>query len=685
MTDLEGEAVLRIRVDDSDVEPGAKSAGKKAGDTAGGGFKSGFTSSLKGLAGIAAGVVATGAAVSFFKGAVDGAQESRRVFRVTEATIKATGGAANVTAQQVSDLAGALSEATGQDDELIQSGANLLLTFKNVRNEVGKNNDIFNQATEAALDLSAAGLGSVKSASLQLGKALNDPLKGISALSRSGVTFTAQQKEQITALVESGDVLKAQKIILGEVQAQVGGVARATAESTDRAGVAFGNLQEQIGGLLLPAVDAAAALFADVLAPAIGDGITALSNLGPVFSTIRDTVVSFVSGIGGPDGIGGVTDGFTALAATIGGTFTTVVLPALLDVFGYVQSEVLPVVSDLVGVVITELVPAFLSLAGFIYGTLYPAIIGVVTAVARNLRPVLDALFTVIRDSIIPTFKSLVSTFREDLLPALAPIIQRVVQVTGVLLKVASAVLGKVLPVVVRFAGFLIRNLVPFLAQVIVIVTKVIGVLFNLGASLVRAAARVVGFGKGLVSLVKDGLNLVFSTIAALPGRILGLAGKFLNVGKSIIRAFVDGLKNAGGVVGGIAGNVWDALRGLLNSAIDRINAALEFRISLPGPDVTINPPNIQRLARGTQSFGGGLALVGEVGPELVGLPRGSSVTTAADTRRLLDPDVLAAAFVRVLREAGITGGPDVKVYVPTGDPEAIAVSVVNALAAAAG
>jgi phage-related minor tail protein len=133
------------------------------------------------------------------------ARESEKVGKTTAQVIKATGGAAKVSAEQVGDLAQAISEKAGMDDEAVQTGANLLLTFKNVRNEAGQGADIFNRATAAAVDLSAAGFGSVDSSAKMLGKALNDPVQGISALSRAGVTFTASQKETIKKMAETSD------------------------------------------------------------------------------------------------------------------------------------------------------------------------------------------------------------------------------------------------------------------------------------------------------------------------------------------------------------------------------------------------------------------------------------------------------------------------------------------------
>jgi hypothetical protein len=133
----------------------------------GGSFASFGKTAAKGLAvGIAAGGVALAA---FGKSAIDQAREAQKVAGQTEAVIKSTGGAAKVTAGQVADLADALSMKAGIDDEAIQSGENMLLTFRNIRNEAGKGNKIFDQATKASLDLSVAMGKDLKSSSLMVG------------------------------------------------------------------------------------------------------------------------------------------------------------------------------------------------------------------------------------------------------------------------------------------------------------------------------------------------------------------------------------------------------------------------------------------------------------------------------------------------------------------------------------
>ena len=157
--------------------------------------------------------------------------EAENALAQTEARLKSTGGVANVTANDVTTLAGRLQALTGIQDDVIQGGQNVLLTFTNVRNEVGRGNDIFNRATRSSLDLSVAFGKDLQGSAIMLGKALNDPIRGITALGRAGVQFTADQKEQIKTFVESGRTLEAQKIILSELDKQVGGASAAAGDT----------------------------------------------------------------------------------------------------------------------------------------------------------------------------------------------------------------------------------------------------------------------------------------------------------------------------------------------------------------------------------------------------------------------------------------------------------------------
>lgn len=194
-------------------------------------------------------LVAGTAAVGFAATSVKAFMESQNVMAQTNAVIKSTGGVAGVSAKQVNDLAASLQKVTKFSDETIQQGENLLLTFT----KIGK--DIFPEATEVMLNMSQALGQDVKNSAIQLGKALQDPILGVTALRRVGVNFNDAQKEVIKNLVDTGRSAEAQRIILNELQVEFGNSARAAGETfAGRLAIlknTFNNVQEGIGQFLV--------------------------------------------------------------------------------------------------------------------------------------------------------------------------------------------------------------------------------------------------------------------------------------------------------------------------------------------------------------------------------------------------------------------------------------------------
>jgi hypothetical protein len=176
----------------------------------------------------------------------------------TAQTITTMGNAANISAGEVEALAGRLESLTAVEAESIQEGANLLLTFGNIRDELGAGNDIFSQATEIMVDMGVAlKRGPVDTATM-LGKALNDPIVGITALRKVGVSFTESQVEQVRALQNTGDLMSAQKLILEELQRQYGGSGAAYAATftgqLELMGHELGTIGEEATMAVMPAL-----------------------------------------------------------------------------------------------------------------------------------------------------------------------------------------------------------------------------------------------------------------------------------------------------------------------------------------------------------------------------------------------------------------------------------------------
>lgn len=325
----------------------------KVGDSAdrSGRKVSGFGSSFANLGkAVAVGAAALGVgAIALGKGFYNAAIESAKVTAQTEAVIKSMGGVAGVTANQVADLAEALSMQTGVDDELIQSGQNVLLTFANVRNEAGKGPKTFDRATKAALDMSVALGTDVSSAAMQLGKALNDPTDGLAKLTRSGIQFTDQQKEQIKAMQEAGDIAGAQSVMLDELERQFGGSAEAQATAGDQLKVVWGNLQETIGNGLVPVVEQAATWLTTALPAALDVGSRAFESARPYLENIRAAFEAVVN-----DGLEGLSgwwsrngDNVVTWFANVGAVLRDDVAPALQATGGFIKDDVYPALRDM--------------------------------------------------------------------------------------------------------------------------------------------------------------------------------------------------------------------------------------------------------------------------------------------------------------------------------------------------
>jgi hypothetical protein len=198
--------------------------------------------------GVAFGAAAVGGLVLTIKNTI----EQEKVLAQLEARVRSTGGAAGFTSGALAQMAGDLQKVSTFGDEAIISMQSVLLTFTQVRG------DEFKGASQAILDMSTALGMDLKSAALQVGKALNDPILGVSALARAGVQLTASQKEAVKSLVEVGDVAGAQRIILKELETQFGGAAAAARNTLGGALVslknAFGDLFE-VPSLISPITD----------------------------------------------------------------------------------------------------------------------------------------------------------------------------------------------------------------------------------------------------------------------------------------------------------------------------------------------------------------------------------------------------------------------------------------------
>lgn len=554
------------------VLPSAKGFGRSLDSQIGGDVKSSgsrmgkvFGSAMKvGLLAAGAGLVAVGGA---FAGAVKAAAESEKITAQTAAVLKSTGGAANVSAKQVQNLGNEISAYSGLADESVRESQNMLLTFTKVRNEAGKGNDVFTQATKSIADMSVALGTDMKSSSLQVGKALNDPVKGVTALTRSGVSFTQQQKDQIEAMQESGDMLGAQKMILGELETQFGGAAKA-AGSTFSGAVnklknAFGDTLRDAVMPMLPALTSMTESFAKHLPGAMQTVIGFFGRLVDYIRPAFDTLRGMFSGGAGGGIVASIKSSFLPVLQTAADTFRNVILPAVLAVASYLSANLLPIFRQVARVISDQVVPIVASLGQFLYGTLYPAIVGVARSVAKNLKPVFDQLFKTIRGSVIPTIQKLLERFREWQ-PTIQKVITVLVRIIGWVLKFAAAVLGKLLPPLIRFAAFMVGKVVGAVSIVVGWLVKFIGWLVKVGAAIINAGRKSGEF----VSAVRSKFGEAVDFVRGIPGRIVAALGDLgdtlRDAGAQLIQGLINGITSKLDDIGDVMGKVAGKVKGFL-------------------------------------------------------------------------------------------------------------------------
>lgn len=314
--------------------------------------------------------------------------EAQKVMALTNAVIKSTGGVSGMTANSVVGLAEKLSRLTGVDDEAVQSAENMLLTFT----KIGK--DVFPDTTEAVLNMATAmNQGAIPTAeqlsstAIQVGKALNDPIAGVTALQKVGVKLTETQKEQIKSFMAVGDIASAQKIILSELTTEFGGAAEAAGETfagkLAKLHTQIGNVKEGIGGALLPVLSLMIGMIGTAIPAAIDflrgpfgqltgwfDALVGYGRAGSPIESITDNLRhladAFKSAFSGEgvtsDGVFGMVErlgvGTAELIAKltgIGATFKTVL-----------QRDVLPVLGDMGNILITSIIPAFMDVASVV-------------------------------------------------------------------------------------------------------------------------------------------------------------------------------------------------------------------------------------------------------------------------------------------------------------------------------
>lgn len=332
---------------------------------------------LGGIGGIAKGAIAGGAVAGVgalgaaLVGGVKDAASFEQLAAKTSAVIESTGNAANISVEGVQNLAGSLESISGVDEEEIINSQNVLATFTKIKN--AGPDKVFDDAAKAALNMSTALGTDLQGASLQVGKALNDPIKGLASLGKAGVQFTAEQKEQVKAMVAAGDTAGAQKIILGELETQFGGAAEAAGSGLGgamaRLNDAIGDSFREIGTALLPILTDLAEWLAKNLPGAIEDFKAGLKIVSDFMTTKVWPVIE--------TGIKLFQDYLLPVLKTVADFYIDTLVPAIADVIEWYWNFY-TAVFDAVGRAADFIGDKVRAVVGFYNGTLLPAVQGVI-------------------------------------------------------------------------------------------------------------------------------------------------------------------------------------------------------------------------------------------------------------------------------------------------------------------
>lgn len=338
------------------------------------------------------------------------------------------------------------------DAEVIKGVQGQLLSFKALAGSAGEAGGAFDRATEAAFNMAAAGFGSAESNAVALGKALENPIQGLTALRRSGTTFTEQQQEQIRVMQESGDLLGAQNLILAELESQYGGVAEATANASDRMALAMDNIKESVGAALLPVfnelVEAMLPII-DELGPQLA---TIFEAVAPLIKQLIPPFVQFIQAILGPmiPIIARIVEAFGPLIERIFPLFMKVVEALLPPLLAILEAALIPLI-DIVVMLFDAFAPLIEAVLP-IFQQLMEAIAPIITALVEAFMPLIQAALepvTKIMEALTPVIVKVIDAFLpfiEKLLPPLIDLFADIIE--SALLPLLNTILPPLIPVI---------------------------------------------------------------------------------------------------------------------------------------------------------------------------------------------------------------------------------------------
>jgi len=278
--------------------------------------------------------------ISMMDKGIEKAHELHAAEAQIEAGLKSTGYAAGMTMQSIGDIAKQISSNSKLSRTDLLSMQSILVTFPDITSKT------FGTASQAIADMSVRMKQDLSSTAVQVGKALQDPERGITALRRVGVNFNKEQTEVIKNLVANGKKAEAQTLILKELNTEFGGSAKAAfdADPLARYNKAVGGIQLQMGEavvgiqkVLAPGLESIALFMKDIFTR-IGENMqpvmTAIAPIWDTISLVFKTAWNYISEFLGE--VGGVLEFLTGTKSTGDGVVDTMrTIGAVLEYLSY--------------------------------------------------------------------------------------------------------------------------------------------------------------------------------------------------------------------------------------------------------------------------------------------------------------------------------------------------------------
>jgi hypothetical protein len=209
-----GEAVLELRVDPSGLQKGLRRAESNTGKTLGkmGGKLAGIGKKFSGVGSIAAGMFA---GVSF----VEVLQEMDAIQKANQQTAAAlarVGPQAKLSSAGIQSLAGELQKLSGIDDQVIQTGQNMILTMSGLDVGTAQGAKTFESASRAMVDFAEATGTSADAAGKQFAKSIAAASQGTLLLPR-GLKLAADEQKKLEAAFGKGSTAASRQAALVDV------------------------------------------------------------------------------------------------------------------------------------------------------------------------------------------------------------------------------------------------------------------------------------------------------------------------------------------------------------------------------------------------------------------------------------------------------------------------------------